>query len=1073
MWRMVPGLDIWLGWHRRWAAALLGVTFALLLVLGDLSAALGRIEVPDLPAHSLQSVNSPQEAREAWCVWHSSDGPVASPSPAARCLTGFAAGTTTPQAPANAGRRPATGLVHWYVGLHLLFVALYLGLAAGAVLRRRRHLDRTVPGQRALLDATNPKPMWLLFGPLLVFELVSAAALLVLGSPSAPRRLVGIAGQALRVAQFSWVLIFLLGLLLICLAVHRHIGLPARVAATAGEGGRDAAAGGASPGRTAHDRRRDVLKAVSLLRFQIIAVSVFCLVTAGVGQDQLNDALRRWADVRTDSLRHALAGASVGLAGTAATVLLALLVWRSAPRVALFSADRAARPPSPILVTAGCAAAAAAAFGWPRWSNLGGLFVALGVVVALSTIGGAPPWRVREPEQSRRYHEGLAAASRHAKLVSPQVRSVVTATARWLAVVPAAMLGIALVRAALPAAIFLDDGRMLVLVGLGLALLLAVPPAVRLLARFDGVHLGRADRAVRRNRVYGLLAAVAALAYLLAVLPPSRAGFPVLVGPVATLALFLMAAVVVGTEVQRWAESTTPVAGLRTLGATRNPVIPVLLAWAVVGSALDGAGAHGVRLLPDTGRPSAIATRAPLTVQDAFDRWRRANCAVGQAGAGIGTGEPLPMVFVASAGGAIRAAYWTAGVLDTVFPAGPRTGTPAGTTALAGAAGCPASNRDQIFALSGVSGGSVGIMYWLTGPGASGGQPAASGAKPWYDEPLTADHLSNAVSWMLNVDLPRVWLGYGGQDRAAALERSWERSQPAMGEPFLGAYGGEQSGWRPLALLNGAAAENGCRALTAPVPLADPDDRVGTGGCRRPASPTAGSTGAAGAATGLFDVAPLFVCPGQDLRVSTAALLSARFPYISPTGKLVRTSCGTGETKAGTSSTYIVDGGYVDRTGVLSAAELYLQLRDAIEEHNAFVTDCSSPRCRALDPRDRPSRRIKPLLLRIDNGYASVAQATDPGRPNELLAPPQARLAVASSMTSVALQRAYQAFGPKYVVTVENAAHPGVQAPLGWVMSGSSRDDLCTELHRVLEESGPVARQLTAAGLPPPTLHAC
>jgi hypothetical protein len=228
-----------------------------------------------------------------------------------------------------------------------------------------------------------------------------------------------------------------------------------------------------------------------------------------------------------------------------------------------------------------------------------------------------------------------------------------------------------------------------------------------------------------------------------------------------------------------------------------------------------------------------------------------------------------------------------------------------------------------------------------------------------------------------------------------------------------------------------------------------------------------------GAAAGLFDVAPLFVCPDRDLRMSTAALLSARFPYISPTGKLVRTSCGTGETEAGTSSTYLVDGGYVDRTGVLSAADLYLRLRGAIEEHNAFVSDCTSPRCQALDPKDRPTRRIAPLLLRIDNGYASVAQVTDPGRPNELLAPPQARLAVASSMTSVALQRAYQAFGPSHVITVENAAHPGVQAPLGWVMSGSSRDDLCAELHRVLDQYGLAARQLTAAGLPPPTASPC
>lgn len=1102
-------------WFARLVVGACGAVVALFLVLGDLSAALGRIQVSDLPAHTLQSVDSRQEAREAWCVWHTppalvepaeaepaaantgtpagagagpaadspagnspaaegaaedsptggsaaedsptedsptgdspaadgavedspvGDGPVKD-SAAALCVKAFDAGA--PAGPPGAWTGAAEAIIGWYVALDALLMVLVIALALGLVLRRRPQLDCDTVAGRSLKEATGARWLWALLGSLALLEALRALALLVLRSPSAERGAVGAAGGALMVLTWArWIPLFLLALLLVCLAVHRYVLLPA-----------DRPAGAPDERGEALRRRGSVSKAVGLLRFQILAVVVFCAVLV-LGREQLGDALLRWSDIRLDSVRGLVRGAAVAGAGTAATVLLALLVWRSSHRVALFGRTRAADPLPP-WVPAVLAVASGVAAIW--WRNLGGLAVVLGVIVVLSWINGANPFHRREPDDATGMVFGKSAARRNANLVSPEVRAVVLRLARWLAAVPVVMLAAAVLRAALPAAISLDSPRMWLLAGYGLVLLVVAAPAAAVVMEADDrLRRGKVEDAVTEHRLYWWLTAVAALAAIVAVTSPFSSRFPVLVGPVGTLALFLMAVLAWGTEAQRWAESTVPVAGLRALGATRNPVVAVLIVWVLVGSTLDRDGAHEVRLLHD---PDAATAGSGLTVESAFDRWLTTNCAVGDApgdargdAPGDPPGEPVPMVFVATAGGGIRAAYWTAGVLDALFPAAPDS---------ARAAGCPASGRDRVFALSGASGGSVGAMYWLTG------EPAdpASGGRPWYDAPLTADHLSNAASWMLYVDVPRVLFGYGGADRAAALERSWERSQPALINPFLAGYR-DTTAWRPLALLNGAAVESGCRAVTAPVPLASLGDD-GTVGCLRAAG---------GTSTSAYDLTTLYVCDDQDLRASTAALLSARFPYITPTGRLTRTRCHKGEQTPGTSTTYVVDGGYVDNSGAMSITDLYLRLRGAIERHNAFVDDCdASPECQALPADRRPARRIEPLLLRVDNGYASVARVTDPGRPRELVAPAVARSAAANAITSGAIQRAYQEFGAGSVLTVANAPHPGVEAPLGWVLSGAARDDLCAELRRVLRE--PALRyRLDGAGLPRPAPPSC
>jgi hypothetical protein len=163
-----PGEKQWPAWLVASVAAL---ALLLFLVLGSLSASLGRIEVADLPAHTLSSVSSRfavqdavDKARQAWCVWHNyrQGGVVITPanagaaaaelpeSGARACLKAF----EDPNAKASAtGDHTAARLVHWFVGLDLVFIALYFSLALGVIRRQRSSLSAANPIENALRDA--------------------------------------------------------------------------------------------------------------------------------------------------------------------------------------------------------------------------------------------------------------------------------------------------------------------------------------------------------------------------------------------------------------------------------------------------------------------------------------------------------------------------------------------------------------------------------------------------------------------------------------------------------------------------------------------------------------------------------------------------------------------------------------------------------------------------------------------------------------------------------------------------------------------------------------------------------
>jgi hypothetical protein len=524
-------------------------------------------------------------------------------------------------------------------------------------------------------------------------------------------------------------------------------------------------------------------------------------------------------------------------------------------------------------------------------------------------------------------------------------------------------------------------------------------------------------------------------------------------GAVGVLFAFLLASALVVSLIA-WASPGIPVPRLlRALNAKTFPILMLLAAWFVLASTFDQGGYHDARVM-DSPRAANGAT-----LGQTFACWLRKNnlpttAPCNQEGAGVITAQAAtgatPLIMVATTGGGIRAAYWTALVLDCAFetattcPDGPRTRD--------------FTNSDRLFGVSGISGGSLGLAsyaaYLID-------KREGRGSGNWVSNALHVDALSGAGAWWLFTELPRSLLQFNvPDDRAAVQEKGWEERWPhgELGRGIFDVWHAEPQ--VPLLLLNGTSVTDGCRfeasALDGNVERIPEKKATDT-----PASAAARAEFAGCRSTEPFDessdgsvdpgplnatrVAPESVLPGTkdlvdylchrnfDVPLSTAALLSARFPFVNPSGRVPR-KCETKAFRAPIA--YVVDGGYLDTSGASPIVELMQPLGGMITRWN----------------RKHPRRCVVPVMIQIDNGF-------DPGaaheaRPKELLVPSGTlsaarlgRAAEARSGAALLFDSATAAFGPvnRYAHFV-NQVHAGPHAPLGWAQSEFSEKELESQL---------------------------
>lgn len=349
---------------------------------------------------------------------------------------------------------------------------------------------------------------------------------------------------------------------------------------------------------------------------------------------------------------------------------------------------------------------------------------------------------------------------------------------------------------------------------------------------------------------------------------------------------------------------------------TRIPVIGALVFYVAVLSLLGWNDNHRAFTLPDKAASAKGAAEIqkdakPPTLDTAFLAWLNS-----RPDQDTFKNERYPVYIVAAQGGGIYAAAHTALVLGGLQD------------------NCP-SFAAHTFAVSGVSGGSVGSALFGTVLKAAGSTSSDAlnntscstpqlgpDKKEWpinlvqiSDRVLSHDLLSPVVYGLLFSDFAQLFIPARNvfTDRARQFELALEANTRrglddelislgrarvdslAMASSYYD-YWSPTDTW-PALLLNTTEVGSGRRRVISPFDFSSDDAQI----------------------------LPIFQGPLKRLPLSTASVLSARFPWVTPPGWYDQ-EFETPPPKAGeTSKTYenqLVDGGYFENSGVATALDL-------------------------------------------------------------------------------------------------------------------------------------------------------
>jgi hypothetical protein len=390
---------------------------------------------------------------------------------------------------------------------------------------------------------------------------------------------------------------------------------------------------------------------------------------------------------------------------------------------------------------------------------------------------------------------------------------------------------------------------------------------------------------------------------------------------------------------------------------------------------------------------------------EAVKNWRAAN----------GCADPSPVsscppaLIVAAEGGASRAAFMTATVIGHLMD---RDGD------LGDGPDLKSPGR-RIFAISGVSGGSLGAVVIraaiedsFTKPDMK--PPCANDQRNWFQKPVggadpktswraclqllvSGDYLSSAFvgfGFRDNFAPP----GLGILDRAALLEQAWERhydyvvnepaslsqigrdcdarSRQGLCRPFGYAKASAPKTWAPLLLLNGTSVNSGRRIVVSDLVSTRPNkNRQGrvplysaafdffemtSSGCLVGKDHDKDKPDCQKVSSGPDDILST-LRDGPDIRLSTAALMSARFPILSPAGVIrVTDRAGFGDR--------VVDGGYFENAGFTTALDVANALKaEGITPSVLWIgNEPITPPGQLIYP---PRAAVSPPVTSDDDGY--------------------------------------------------------------------------------------------------------
>lgn len=545
---------------------------------------------------------------------------------------------------------------------------------------------------------------------------------------------------------------------------------------------------------------------------------------------------------------------------------------------------------------------------------------------------------------------------------------------------------------------------------------------------------------VRLGKRWALLGIVLVFFLGIAVFPRYFAAMGVSAVTITSLALLIGIAASAGLLIQDRPNAEI----FRFLGLRRTPLVSVLvIAIVLAGLTVGGSTIHQVASTPATER---VSDRPPIgnIVSPWLDQPGACEVTVPVNGRDQ---RVRPMIMIAAEGGGIRAAYWTVKGLAALDE---NTG------------GCGAQS---VLFSGGASGGSVGLtVARFSGTPSDPGTERAVRAVEAMAKP---DTLSQAVIGTFVRDplygATGVPLGSFGAapagtwaDRARLIELGWDRAAVGQAwgtQPFLSDGASLSPATGPL-VLNSSSVGSQCRVWVSQLDLEQAAASDGEQQCDHQVSPGARTVdlfAAYGPVGGSGDD-----CLGT-VNASTATLLTARFPYVTPGGVVGSCNVDGARSEPGFwPRTQLIDGGYIENTGLATITDLSTQWLAQVRSHNEDVVAGRS---------DQPV--IVPFVVFLTNEQATAGRLTQPpALQSELLLPAVGYLRGSATLTrtDALLQRVSTTVRtrsicppaqpnqldcdaivdefPRRVIVVDRTAQPEVTAPLGWVLSKASMTGL-------------------------------
>ena len=403
------------------------------------------------------------------------------------------------------------------------------------------------------------------------------------------------------------------------------------------------------------------------------------------------------------------------------------------------------------------------------------------------------------------------------------------------------------------------------------------------------------------------------------------------------------------------------------------PMTAILIAGAVLLSTIGSRDNHEVRTLSEEIKLGDGSGGPRLPVRSAFDAWYASAGTIWHHSNHTG---PVPLVIVATAGGASRAAYWTARVLTRFEQRIP-------------------GFHDYLFAISSVSGGSLG----------AGTYRAILNALP--DDPETPnggweiDHVEDTTELDVRLDRCRNGINTGTlldcaetvvrqdflsptfltglyadltqrflpgsllPDRGNALEKAWEsawqHSLPPhhslqFDAPFHSFWPEKRKTWLPALQINGTSTKSGRRIITSNISIATDKKCYSENKDVIPYCQPGSRD--------FPDAIDFFAWIKKEIRFSTALHNSARFPYIDAAGTL---------RPATEPIDRIIDGGYFENFGAATAFDLVETLAPIRPDVTIYVLQIVS------DPDIKgPEARDAELNETLTWGYRVASDASTP-----------------------------------------------------------------------------------------------